>query len=119
MIARWPGTVKPGTVSDHVWAFWDFLPTIAELVAQLTPSGIDGISILPTLLGEKAAGRRQPAHSPLYWEFHEGGFAQAVRTGHWKYVRQKYSDRSAMLWRSSTVFQAGMSVPVLPSAIAA
>ena len=83
MIARWPGKVPAGKASDQVWAFWDFLPTMAELTGQKIPEGIDGVSILPALLGQKAI-----EHPPLYWEFHEGGFAQAVRMGDWKAVRK-------------------------------
>jgi len=81
-IVRWPDRVKPGTVSDQVWAFWDFLPTAAEIAGVGPPEGIDGISILPALLGESPKGREY-----LYWEFHERGFHQAVRMGDWKGVR--------------------------------
>src|SRR6185437_9774885 len=81
-IARWPGHIKPGTVSDQVWAFFDFLPTMAELTGQSPPSGIDGVSILPALVSGKAI-----AHRPLYFEFHERGFDQAARIGDWKGVR--------------------------------
>ncbi|MGQ9784469.1 MAG: arylsulfatase [Armatimonadota bacterium] len=82
MIVRWPGTVKPGQVSDQVWAFWDFLPTAAEIAGVSAPAGIDGISMLPAILGKK-----QVDHEYLYWEFHERGFGQAVRFGRWKAVR--------------------------------
>ena len=82
MIARWPGKIKPNTVSDHVWAFWDFLPTATQLAGANTPEGIDGISIVPTLLG-----RKQDEHEFLYWEFFERGFQQAVRYGDFKALR--------------------------------
>ena len=82
MIVRWPGRVMPGAVSDQVWAFWDFPPTAAEIAGARPPSNIDGISILPALLG-----RAQKSHEYLYWEFFEGGFKQAVRIGDWKAVR--------------------------------
>ncbi|MDH7603167.1 MAG: arylsulfatase [Armatimonadota bacterium] len=82
MIVRWPGTVKAGRVSDQVWAFWDFLPTAAEIAGTKPPTGIDGISMLPAILGAK-----QKNHEYLYWEFHERGFSQAVRFGDWKAVR--------------------------------
>jgi arylsulfatase A-like enzyme len=90
MIVRWPGQVAPGQVSEQVWAFWDFLPTAAELAQVKPPSGLDGISMVPAILGEKQAGRPQPSHDFLYWEFHEGGFSQAVRMGDWKLVRRPY-----------------------------
>ncbi len=77
MLVRHPGKIKAGTVSDHVWAFWDFLPTAAELAGVAGPSGIDGISVAPTLLGKP--GQKQ--HEYLYWEFFERGYKQAVRMG--------------------------------------
>lgn len=79
MIVRWPGKISAGSVSDQVWAFWDFLPTAAALAGVSPPPGLDGISVLPTLLSGATF-----EHAPLYWEFHERGFAQAVRMGNWK-----------------------------------
>jgi arylsulfatase A-like enzyme len=82
-VVRWPGRVKAGSVSDQAWAFWDFLPTAAEIAGARPPAGIDGLSMLPAI-----EGRPQTGHEYLYWEFHEGGFAQAVRMGDWKGVRR-------------------------------
>ncbi|HMJ64788.1 MAG TPA: arylsulfatase [Candidatus Binatia bacterium] len=83
MIVWWPGKIKPGTVSDQVWAFWDFLPTAAEIAGAKPPENIDGISMLPTLLGRAQTNQ----HEFLYWEFHEKGSKQAVRMGDWKGLR--------------------------------
>jgi len=83
-IARWPGRIKPGSTSGHVCAFWDFLPTACDLAGVKAPEAIDGVSILPALLGEP---RKQKKHDYLYWEFHEQGQKQAVRWGDWKGVR--------------------------------
>jgi arylsulfatase A-like enzyme len=83
MIVRSPGRIKAGSISDHVWAFWDLLPTAAELAGVKPPEGIDGISIVPTLLGMKQSHQ----HEFLYWEFHERGFEQAARMGDWKAVK--------------------------------
>src|SRR5262249_3341884 len=47
MIVRWPGKVPAGVVSEYAWAFWDFLPTAAELAGTTGPAGIDGTSVLP------------------------------------------------------------------------
>ena len=85
MIARWPGKIQAGSVSDHVSAFWDFLPTCCELIGAEAPEGIDGISMVPTLLGRPGEQRE---HEFLYWEFHEQGKRQAVRMGDWKGIRQ-------------------------------
>jgi len=82
MIVRRPGVVPAGKTSDHVWAFWDFLPTAADIAGAETPKGLDGLSVLPVLRGEKA-----PEHEYLYWEFHEQGGKRAVRMGDWKAVR--------------------------------
>lgn len=84
MIVRWPGRVKAGTVSDLSWAFWDFLPTAAELAGATSPPGLDGVSVVPALLG-----RRQEPHDYLYWEAYEKGYQQAVRMGTWKGVRTR------------------------------
>ena len=84
MIVSWPGYVPENQTSDQVWAFWDVMPTLAELVANVkTPQGIDGVSVAPVLLGEKSS----VPHPPLYWEFHERGFKQATRMGDWKAVK--------------------------------
>jgi len=48
------------------------------------PDNIDGISIIPTLLGKRAAGRRQKKHKYLYWEYRG---QTAVRMGDWKAVQ--------------------------------
>ena len=83
MIARWPGMIPAGTVSGQVWTFWDVLPTLAEIARTPPPQNLDGLSMLPALLGQKQTNQ----HDVLYWEFHEPGFRQAVRTGDWKAVR--------------------------------
>jgi len=82
MIVRWPGKIKENTVSDHISAFWDVMPTLAEISGAEVPSGIDGISFLPALLG-----KRQKNHDYLYWEFHEQGGKAGVRMGDWKAVK--------------------------------
>lgn len=87
MIVKWPGKVKPGVETDHVSAFWDVLPTLSEIAgveSSERPDGLDGISFLPTLLGNET---EQKEHDYLYWEFHERGGRQAVRKGKWKGVR--------------------------------
>jgi len=82
-IARWPGHVPAGQVTDQVAAFWDFLPTAAELAGAKAPPG-DGVSLVPTLLG-RPRDQAQPEYR--YWEFFEGGFKQAILVGDWKGVR--------------------------------
>jgi len=84
LIARWPGRIKPGTMTDLPTAFWDVLPTLCEVAGAEVPTDIDGLSFLPTLLGKKG----QKRHEHLYWEFPSYGGQQAVRAGKWKAVRQ-------------------------------
>ncbi len=88
MLVRWPGRVLAGRVSDFVWAFWDFLPTAAELAGLPVPKQTDGISVLPTLLG-----RNQPGHEYLYWDYGHVRpvFKQAARWRNWKGVRNGVS----------------------------
>ncbi|MDZ8120464.1 arylsulfatase [Pontiella agarivorans] len=83
MIATWPGKIKAGSESDHISAFWDFLPTVAEIVKVPLTVKTDGISILPTLLDQPG----QQRHDNLYWEFHARGGRVALRKGKWKAVR--------------------------------
>jgi arylsulfatase A-like enzyme len=84
MIVKWQKKIKPGSTADHVSAFWDVFPTLAELAGEKETQGLDGISFLPTLLGNT---NKQKNHKYLYWEFHEKGGRQAVRMGDWKGVK--------------------------------
>lgn len=84
MFAYWPGTIAPGTESDHVSAFWDMLPTFAELTGEPVQGETDGISMLPTLLGKP---EKQQKHDYLYWELYEYNQPnQGLRMGKWKGV---------------------------------
>ncbi len=87
LIVRWPGKIKAGSVSDHVSAFWDFLPTACEIAGLDIEIETDGISYLPELLGKP-----QSEHEYLYWEFQELGKKQAARKGKWKAVRLNVYD---------------------------
>lgn len=84
MIAWAPGKIKSGTETDHISAFWDMMPTFADLLGTPLPGATDGISFLPTLLSTN----NQQEHPYLYWEFHEQGGRQALRQGKWKLIRQ-------------------------------
>jgi len=85
LIARWPGKIESGSTSDHVSAFWDILPTCAELAGTNAPEEIDGLSMVSCLFGRSV---EQEKHKHLYWEFKE---KQAVRMGDWKGVRPRNS----------------------------
>ena len=83
MIVKWPGKIHGGVVNDTVWTFTDVLPTLLEVAGKPAPKGLDGVSLLPTLLGQS----QDLAQRFLYWEFHERGFKQAARWGPWKAIR--------------------------------
>ena len=92
-IVRFPGRVKPGTTSDRVTGFEDWIPTLLELAgaAADTPKGIDGISFAPTLMG-----KTQPERPFRYRESPAGGGQQAVRVGNWKGIRPNVSGGTAL-----------------------
>lgn len=83
-LARWPGKVPAGRVSAEPWAFWDFLPTCAELSGAVLPATYksDGFSLVSFLKGGSA-----PPRDYFYWELYEGKPTQAIRFGDWKAVR--------------------------------
>lgn len=83
MLVRWPGRIPAGATSDLPWYFADVLPTLADLADASLPPGIDGVSVLPSVLGQ-----RQELDRMLYWEQYSGGFQQAVRRGNWKGIRR-------------------------------
>lgn len=83
-IVKWPSTIKAGATSDHPSAFWDFLPTICDIVDVEKPTDIQGISFLPTL---KSNNEEQKQHPYLYWEFSQTNGRVALRQGDWKIVR--------------------------------
>ncbi|MEM9260723.1 MAG: arylsulfatase, partial [Bacteroidota bacterium] len=89
LIVKWPGSIPAGKTSNLQCAFWDVLPTLCEVAGAETPAGIDGISFLPTLLGQVD---KQEKHPWLYWEFYEQGGKQALREGNWKYVKLAIRD---------------------------
>ena len=88
-LVRWPGKISPGSVSDLLWSQVDLFPTLGELAKAELPGDLDGLSILPTLLGEEKIGRQQEQHKMLYWEF--GGHT-AVRWGQWKAIKTGKTD---------------------------
>lgn len=105
LLVRWPNQIKPGQVTDHPSAFWDFLPTACELAEVPLPSKttsetgnalqLDGISYLPTLLGDHD---RQREHDYLYWSSLEGETSVGMRVGNWKLVQ--YRPRKARAAKS-------------------
>jgi arylsulfatase A-like enzyme len=91
LVVRWPGRVAADKTDGLVWAFWDIMPTLAELAGVESPKGIDGVSFAPRLLGQE-----QPIPDCwLYWETirqnraDQPPWSVAARKGNWKAVRNK------------------------------
>lgn len=82
--AVWANKIPAGKVDNTPWAFWDVMPTFCEATGTKAPRDIDGTSVLSQWMGKGPV-----PHAHFYWEFHEGGFAQAVRQGNWKCIKQK------------------------------
>ena len=88
MIASWPGKIKNGSRSMLISAFQDMMPTFCDIAKISQPKNIDGISLLPTLLGTD----QKQTHKYLYWEFPSYKGQQAVRMGKWKAIRRNIFD---------------------------
>ncbi len=88
LIVRWPDHVPAGTTSGHVGAFWDVMPTLANLAGAKDhlPEDIDGINFVSAL---RSKGE-QLRHDFLFWAFYERGGARALRQKDWKIVQQPY-----------------------------
>ena len=88
LIARWPGRIAAGAVSDHITYMPDMMPTLAELASaeEFVPDDVDGLSIVPTLLGN--AGE-QERHEFIYWEWDQRGTDRALRHERWKLVSEE------------------------------
>ncbi|MFD2256641.1 arylsulfatase [Luteolibacter algae] len=88
-LITWPARIPAGSLSDHLSAFQDVLPTMAEITGEPTPDQTDGISFLPTLTGRPHA---QKKHEALYFEFIHGNASpyssRALRMGDWKVVER-------------------------------
>jgi len=97
MIAKWPKKIKERSKTDHISAFWDIMPTLADITGKKLEIPIDGISFLPTLIQEGT----QIKHKYLYWEFHEKGGRIALRKGKWKGIKYdvlKHTNRKIELY---------------------
>ena len=87
-IAHWPGKITAGTQSDLLTSHVDLMATTADMAGVKVPIKSDGISILPTLLGDV----QKTKHDFLYFEIYEGPFQQSVRVDDWKAYRRGLKD---------------------------
>lgn len=83
-IVSWKGKVPAGKKSDFAFAFWDYMPTFAELLERAAPGNTDGISVLPAILCKEG----QKERDYFYFEFQEMNGKQAVIRGDWKLIHQ-------------------------------
>lgn len=82
-IVRWPGKIKAGTTTDLASVQYDLMATLAELTGQ-DAGNTDGISFLPTLMGNPG---NQKKHEYIYWEYPAYGGQVAIRMENWKAVK--------------------------------
>ena len=94
-VARWPGHIEPGSESAHMSACEDMMPTLAGVAGAEVPAACDGISVLPTLVGEPD---KQREHDFLVWDFPGYGGQFAVRRGKWKAVRRNVRRKPDAAW---------------------
>ena len=100
LVAWMPGTIPAGSVNSHASAFWDWLPTFAELGGIPAPARSDGVSLMPTLRGMSGQPPSQiyieyqhTNPTPNYGEFEAGhagtnrGEMQTIRIGDYMGVR--------------------------------
>jgi len=93
-IVSYPAGIKPGVTTNHVSAFWDFLPTVCDLTGIKKPASIDGISFLPTLFGKKG----QKEHDYLYFEFHERNGSRCIIKDNWKLLQLNVDNQKKTTW---------------------
>ncbi|BDS08378.1 N-acetylgalactosamine-6-sulfatase [Oceaniferula spumae] len=94
-VVKWPGKVKPGTVTNMPSYFPDWFNTLANIGGGKMPdTKVDGIDLTPALLGEDAPKRAVP----MVWDFHNYGGIIAVRDGNWKAVRRNLLKKKSSPW---------------------
>ncbi|MDF1755895.1 MAG: sulfatase-like hydrolase/transferase [Verrucomicrobiales bacterium] len=91
-VARWPGHIKPGTVSDIPVIGTDLFSTILDIVGIPLPDDrtIDGVSMVPAFAGEPVTRK-----VPLFWRNHvsQASDRSALRVGDWKIVSNDVMDK--------------------------
>jgi arylsulfatase len=111
---RWPGVIKPGTVSNGIFTHQDMLPTLAaaagepDIVEKLKKGykmgsktfkvHIDGYNLLPFLKGEV---KENPRKGFLYWS--DDGDLMAARYENWKITFMEQRARGLGVWREPLV----------------
>ena len=87
--AVWPGRIAQGTKTDRIGLTMDIFPTVCEAAGATFKHAIDGISLLPTLLGQP----QETDQRDLFFHRREGGARyegltiNAIRRGEWKLLK--------------------------------
>jgi arylsulfatase len=111
---RWPGVIKPGTVSNEMFSHTDMLPTLAAVAGEPDIVGklkkghkvgnktfkvhIDGYNLLPFIKGEV---KENPRKGFLYWS--DDGDLMALRVKHWKVQFMEQRAKGLSVWREPMV----------------
>ncbi|MFN0077668.1 MAG: arylsulfatase [Prosthecobacter sp.] len=110
-VVRWTGKIKAGAVSNRVSGFEDWLPTLLDLAgAKGQTPNTDGISLVPTLLGET-----QPEREFLYREFPSYGGQQMLRMGDWKLVRRNLTAKGKAKAKNATTTEELFNIATDPA----
>ena len=80
-LVRWPARIAAGSRSAQQLMSMDWLPTLLAAANVSTDVPLDGVDVLPALLGEQPLIARK-----LFWRYHAQDQA-AMRDGQWKYLR--------------------------------
>ncbi len=83
LIVRWPGRVRPGSLTDFPGYFPDHFATLCDIIGLTPPGRRDGVSLLPVLLGNTP-----PERNPMVWVYPEYGGQVCVRLGSLKVLRR-------------------------------
>ena len=89
MGASWPDKIRPHSKSGYIALTMDLFPTICDAAGVKSVKGVEGISMLGTLVGQMSP----PLSRPLIWVGRSGGNKYrgrdyyAVRLGRWKLVQ--------------------------------
>lgn len=110
LIFRWPGIIKPGTITEEPVTHMDFYPTFMDLTGNTPPPDLDGLSLWPLISGKGALDERPLFfHFPIYLQAYRSGYdggrdplfrtrpGSVIREGNWK-LHYYYEDSGIELY---------------------
>jgi arylsulfatase A-like enzyme len=89
LAVRWPGRVRPASVSDRQVLSMDLFPTLLQAAGAPAQAGVDGVGFLPTLLGDASPGPERDLYFVRRegWDAYGGKTIEALRRGKWKLIQ--------------------------------